>query len=195
MSDPLGIDVAYPQGPDYDWRQWRGKISFGMCKVTEGLTITDPYFANNWNAMWELSHTMPRFGYHYFHASDDPVEQAERFVATIKPHGLLPGDNLVLDLEDTESNGANDNEAPATVADRARTFLNTANGLARDHRVLVYTNPGFAETGACGPESLVPLGRRLWRQLAGCASTVVALDVLAERRHAGGHRPFQRHRG
>ena len=42
-----------------------------MCKVTEGLTITDPYFANNWNAMWELSHTMPRFGYHYFHASDD----------------------------------------------------------------------------------------------------------------------------
>ena len=50
MSDPLGVDVAYPQGPDYDWRQWRGKISFGMCKVTEGLTITGPYFANNWNA-------------------------------------------------------------------------------------------------------------------------------------------------
>ena len=110
MSDPLGIDVAYPQGPDYDWRQWRGKISFGMCKVTEGLTITDPYFANNWNAMWELSHTMPRFGYHYFHASDDPVEQPERFVATMKPHGLLPGDNLVLDLEATESNGSNDND-------------------------------------------------------------------------------------
>lgn len=50
--------------------------------------ITDPYFANNWNARWELSHTMPRFGYHYFHASDDPVKQAERFVATIKQHGL-----------------------------------------------------------------------------------------------------------
>ena len=42
MSDPLGIDVAYPHGPDYDWRVWRGKVSFGMCKVTEGLTITDP---------------------------------------------------------------------------------------------------------------------------------------------------------
>jgi GH25 family lysozyme M1 (1,4-beta-N-acetylmuramidase) len=81
-----------------------------MCKVTEGLTITDPYFVNNWNAMWELSHTMPRFGYHYFHASDDPVKQAERFVATMKPHGLLPGDNLVLDLEATESNGSNDND-------------------------------------------------------------------------------------
>jgi GH25 family lysozyme M1 (1,4-beta-N-acetylmuramidase) len=87
MSDPLGIDVAYPQEPDYDWRQWRGKISFGMCEVTEGLTITDPYFANNWNAMREVSHTMPRFGYHYFHAFDGPVKQAEQFVATIKPHG------------------------------------------------------------------------------------------------------------
>ncbi len=73
MSQPQGIDVAYPQGPDYNWRQWRGKISFGMCKATEGLTITDPYFVNNWNAMWELSSTMPRFAYHFFHASDDPA--------------------------------------------------------------------------------------------------------------------------
>ena len=40
MSDPRGIDVAYPQGPSHDWRQWRAKIGFGMCKVTEGLTIT-----------------------------------------------------------------------------------------------------------------------------------------------------------
>ena len=149
MSQPQGIDVAYPQGPDYDWRQWRGKISFGMCKATEGLTITDPYFVNNWNAMWELSSTMPRFAYHFFHASDDPVRQAERFVAAVKPHGLLPGDNLVMDLEATRSDGSNDGVSASVVAERARTFLHTANGLAPNHRVLVYTNPGFADTGAC----------------------------------------------
>jgi hypothetical protein len=50
-SQPDGIDVAYPQGPGYDWRQWRGKITFGMCKVTDGLTITDPTFVSNWNAI------------------------------------------------------------------------------------------------------------------------------------------------
>jgi len=61
-----------------------------MCKITEGLTISDPTFVSNWNAMWELNRTMPRFGYQFFHASDDPVRQAERFVATVKPHGLLP---------------------------------------------------------------------------------------------------------
>jgi lysozyme len=120
-----------------------------MCKVTEGLTIADPTFASNWNALWELNRMMPRFGYHFFHASDDPVQQAERFVATVKPHGLLPGDNLVMDLEATSSSGSNDGVNPATVAERARTFLHTANYLAPNHRVLVYTNPGFAETGAC----------------------------------------------
>ncbi len=36
---------------------------------------------------------MPRFGYHFFHASDDPVQQAGRFVATVKPDGLA-GANL-----------------------------------------------------------------------------------------------------
>jgi len=149
MSDPQGIDVAYPQGTDYNWRQWQGKIGFGMCKATEGLTITDATFVSNWNAMWELDRLLPRFAYHFFHASDDPVKQAERLVATVKPHGLLPGDNLVMDLEATDSSGSNDGVAPSVVAERARTFMNTANGLAPDHRVLVYTNPGFAETGAC----------------------------------------------
>jgi lysozyme len=148
MATVEGIDVAFPQGA-YNWEQWRSKIGFGMCKVTEGLTITDPRFVHNWNAMWELNRTMPRFGYHFFHASDDPVAQAERLVATVKPHGLLPGDNLVLDLEPTSSNGRNDNVAPATVAERARTFLGHVNGLAPEHRVLVYTNPSFAGTGAC----------------------------------------------
>ncbi len=149
MSQPQGIDVAYPQGPRYNWRQWQGKISFGMCKATEGLTITDSTFVSNWNAMWELNRLMPRFAYHFFHASDNPVKQAERLVAAVKPHGLLPGDNLVMDLEATNSSGSNDGVSPSVVAERARTFLHTANGLAPNHRVLLYTNPGFAETGAC----------------------------------------------
>lgn len=148
-SQPQGIDVAYPQGAHYNWKQWKGKISFGMCKVTEGLTITDPDWVNNWNSMWELNKLMPRFGYHFFHASDDAGQQAERLVSTIKTHGLLPGDNLVLDLEPTESGGTNDGVAPATVAQRAQDFLHRANALAPGHRCLVYTNPSFADTGAC----------------------------------------------
>jgi lysozyme len=144
-----GIDVAWPQGAHFPWTSERGKISFGMCKATEGLNTSDPDFAANWNGMWALSRTLPRFAYHFFHASSDPTVQAERLVAAVKPHGLLAGDNFVCDLEATEEDGSNDHVAPATVAARARTFLNKVNALAPQHRVLVYTNPAFAQTGAC----------------------------------------------
>src|ERR1700753_193600 len=74
MADPTGIDVSYAQG-SFNWRAYRGKISFGMCKVTEGLTITDPDWVHNWNSIWSLNaaHNLPRFAYHFFHASDDPA--------------------------------------------------------------------------------------------------------------------------
>jgi lysozyme len=148
MTTEPGIDVAWPQG-SFNWNAEKNKIAFGMCKATEGTGTTDPDFVHNWNGMWALNKLMPRFAYHFFHASEDPIAQAEKFVSLVKPHGLLAGDNLVLDLEPTETDGSNDKVAPATVAARARTFLNTANELAPNHRVLVYTNPGFAETGAC----------------------------------------------
>lgn len=143
-----GLDVSQWQG-NFDWSAEKGKIGFGMAKATEGTTITDSEFVHNWNSMWGLSHTLPRFAYHFFHASEDPTAQAERLVALVKPHGLLAGDNLVLDLEATESNGTNDNVKPATVAARAQTFLHVANELAPDRRVLVYCNPAFAKAGNC----------------------------------------------
>ncbi len=149
MSIEAGIDVAWPQGARYNWEQWKDKIEFGMCKATEGLTIRDPDFTDNWNGMWELDRLMPRFAYHYFHAQDDPELQAEFFVSTVKADGLLPGDNLVMDIEATQQNGTNDNLPAATVAAYAVEFLHHVNGVAPEHRVLVYTNPAFALAGNC----------------------------------------------
>jgi len=145
-----GIDVAWPQG-DYDWSQHAG-LAFGMCKATEGLTLADPAFEHNWDAMWDLQpdHRVPRFGYHFFHAADDPDGQAEHLVTTVKAHGLLAGDNLAADFEATDPrSGLNDDVAPDVCAARARTFLQTVNRLAPGHRILAYTNPAFARTGAC----------------------------------------------
>lgn len=145
MTDPEGIDVAWPQGARYNWHQWAGRIQFGMCKATEGLTIRDPDLGPNWDAMWWLrpDHRLPRFAYHYLHPRDNPADQARFFVDAVRARGLLPGDNLVMDLE------TSDGLAPPVVASRARTFLHTANGLAPGHRVLVYTNPSFAAEGNC----------------------------------------------
>jgi GH25 family lysozyme M1 (1,4-beta-N-acetylmuramidase) len=137
-----GIDVSNFQGA-WDWGAWQGKIGFGMAKATEGDSFTDAWFAHNWDAMLALDRRMPRFAYSYFHPAQDPVVQAAHLVATVRGQGLLPGDNFVMDLEDT------DGLPPATVARNAVTFLREVNELAPGHRVLVYTNPSFAAEGNC----------------------------------------------
>jgi lysozyme len=148
MTEPQGIDISNAQGARWPWAAERGKIAFGMAKATEGLGFTDPDFAENWDAMWELSPTLCRFSYHFFHPSEDPRAQAQRFVATVRAHGLLPGDNFVLDLETA------DGMTPEFTAGSAVTFLRAVNELAPGHRVLVYTYPAFAEAGNCaGMES------------------------------------------
>ena len=139
-----GIDVSNWQGA-LDWPAWRGKIGFAMAKATEGDAITDAEFGRNWGGMWafQADHRLPRFAYAFFHPALDPVVQAAHLVATVKGHGLLPGDNFVLDVE------VNDGLPPAVVAARARECLQHVNELAPGHRVLVYTFPAFAQAGNC----------------------------------------------
>ena len=143
-----GIDVAWPQGR-YDWQQQAGRISFGMCKATEDTGLIDPYFEDNWNGMWSLDRTMPRFAYHFFRAASEPAAQAAHFVSAVKARGLLPGANLVADFESTDDDGLNDGVPPWQFAPRAVAFLREVNTLAPDHRVLPYSNPSFAGAGNC----------------------------------------------
>jgi lysozyme len=148
MTEPQGIDISNIQGARWPWAAERGKIGFGMAKATEGMSFTDPDFAANWEAMLQLSRLMPRFAYCFFHPSEDPRAQAQRFVATVQAQGLLRGDNFVMDLE------ANDGRAPEIVAAQGIEFLRCVNDLAPGHRVLVYTYPAFAKAGNCaGMES------------------------------------------
>lgn len=143
MTATRGIDISRWQGK-FAWQTHPG-LSFGMAKATEGTGFVDDQFGWNWDAMWEYQadHRMPRFAYHFFHPGQDPVKQAEFFISTVKQHGLLPGDNLVLDLE------ISDGLHPREVTRNGIGFLHVVNKLAPHHRVLVYTYPGFAEEGNC----------------------------------------------
>ena len=142
MTIVRGIDVSRWQG-DFDWRQHPG-LSFGMAKATES-GFTDPQFGHNWDGMWgyQADHRMPRFAYSFFHPDQDPVQQAEFLVGTVRKHGLLAGDNFVLDLE--VSGGL----PPAEVARRGVAFLHTVNQMAPGHRILVYSYPAFLRAGNC----------------------------------------------
>ena len=171
MTVVQGLDTSQWQGP-YDWAQWRGKIGFGLAKATEGDSETDPDFGHSWDSMWwmEPDHRFPRFAYSFFHASLNPVVQAAHLVATVRGHGLLPGDNFVLDLEETVSgSGENDGIPAAHCAAAAVECLHEVNRLAPGHRVLPYMNPDWAHRGgAAGMESW-----HLWLASYGVASPAV----------------------
>ena len=146
-----GLDVSMWQGA-FNWPAWKNKIGFGLAKAVDGTSETDPQFGHNWDGMWAMQpdHRFPRFAYLFFHASQDPVAQAAHLVATVKARGLLPGDNFVLDVEETEPNtDRNDGEAPAVTASRAWECLQHVNALAPGHRVLLYSNPSFIKAGNC----------------------------------------------
>jgi lysozyme len=90
-----GIDVSHHQGP-VDWQQVRadGKV-FAFAKATEGIDLEDPLFDQHWTGIEEAG--LLRGAYHFFRPEDDPIEQANFFLATAK---LEPGDlPAVLDVE------------------------------------------------------------------------------------------------
>ena len=144
-----GLDVSKWQGA-FDWNAWKGKTGFGLAKAAEGEDETDPDFGYNWDAMWSMNpaHTFPRFAYLYFHASQDPLAQAAHLVATVKAHGLLPGDHFVIDVEETiAGSGENDRVPAARCAQMVVDCLHKVNALAPGHRVLPYMNPAWARAG------------------------------------------------
>lgn len=149
MATVEGIDVSNWQGK-FDWSAWKNRIGFGMAKATEGAGLVDAEFEANWDAMWWLrpDHRLPRFAYAFFRAGQDPDEQAYHLVETVKKCGLLPGDNFVLDCEETVSgSGENDGISAARCAPLAVRCLRKVNDLAPGHRVCPYLNPDWARRG------------------------------------------------
>jgi GH25 family lysozyme M1 (1,4-beta-N-acetylmuramidase) len=144
-----GIDASQWQG-NLNWNAWKGKIGFGMAKATEGDSETDPEFGHHWDSMWFLQadHRLPRWAYHFFRASLDPVVQAAHFVATVKGQGFAPGDNLVVDFEETISgSGENDGIPAARCAALAVECLREVTALTPGTRVLSYMNRSWAQAG------------------------------------------------
>jgi lysozyme len=61
---------------------------FVMIKATEGTTIVDSYFKQNWQNAKDAG--LIRSPYHFFHPNQDPVAQANFFSQTVGDLGELP---------------------------------------------------------------------------------------------------------
>ena len=80
-----------------------GGYQFAFIKATEGTTFKNSLFDSDWAAA--LNAGVIRGAYHFFHPGDDPVAQAQFFLATI---GSLQRNDLppVLDWEVTDGMSA-----------------------------------------------------------------------------------------
>ncbi len=90
-----GIDVSHFQ-KDINWQQVkRVGISFAFIKATEGISVSDPCFKQNWHNARRAS--ILRGAYHFFHSQVSADVQARFFLDKLEGDiGELPA---VLDIE------------------------------------------------------------------------------------------------
>lgn len=76
-----GVDVSVYQG-EVNWEQVRAfGVEFGFARATEGDSIVDSQFANNWNELKAAG--IVRGPYHLFNPYEDVGAQADLFIATV----------------------------------------------------------------------------------------------------------------
>lgn len=85
----FGIDVSHHNQRncqcDIDWaRVAQQRVAFVVAKATEGTRFRDPHFRSHWEEIARVPE-MYRGAYHFMSADDDPVEQANYFLATMGP--------------------------------------------------------------------------------------------------------------
>lgn len=118
-SQIFGIDISHFQGDEADYlNKNTDRLSFVICKATEGETYTDPDFKTNWAMIKERGFT--RGVYHFYHCNDDPKKQADFFLSTIG--GLSKNDfPLIVDFEE---NSIDKGCSKADIQKNLLTFLN-----------------------------------------------------------------------
>lgn len=111
-----GIDVSSYEGV-VDWPSVAATKSFAIARVSSGLDLLDPTFAQNYTGIRAAG--MVRGAYQTFRPDEDPVAQANLLLQKISVP-LLPGDlPPALDVEIT------DGQSPATIAANIQTWSST----------------------------------------------------------------------
>jgi lysozyme len=110
-------------------------VVFAFARVSDGLEVIDPRFAENFSAMRRAG--VLRGAYQFFRASADPKAQADLLIAAVRRHGR-PDLPLVADVETADGMPA------AEVRVRLALWLRRIERKTR-HRPVIYTSPAMSE--------------------------------------------------
>jgi len=129
-----GIDISKFQGNEIDFLNLKkDSLTFVICKATEGITYTDPEFANNWKTIPEKGFV--RGAYHFFRSQDAPASQAKNFCNAIK--GIQAKD--IAPIVDFEGSGIDKTQSVESVQSALlHLLMDIENTLNR--KPILYTN-------------------------------------------------------
>lgn len=132
-----GIDVSHHQGV-IDWgRVAADDIDHAYIKSTEGQTLVDERFADNWAGSRAAG--VERGAYHFFSLCSPGSGQARNFLETV------PDDASALPpAVDLEFGACSERPDASTVERDVRTFI-TSVEADRDVKVVLYVLPAFAD--------------------------------------------------
>lgn len=135
-----GIDVSRWNGDLLQAVSKRDLLSFVICKATQGKSYVDPDFHTNWNLITEKG--LIRGAYHFYDASQDPIDQAEHFVTTL---GELTSTDIgpILDIE-PESIPTDFEVDPLQLQVDLYIFLRHVERLS-GRKPIIYTDPSFGD--------------------------------------------------
>lgn len=127
-----GIDVSYYQDT-IDWKQVRrAGVRFAFIRVSDGTTVPDSLFAQNWGAARRAG--VLRGAYQYFRPDQSATAQADLVIAAVKrDRGELPP------VIDVETDGG---KRPAELAAGIRAWVERVRTELRVEPI-VYTGPDF----------------------------------------------------
>ena len=91
-----GIDISHYNGNEAEEITEKDSLTFIICKATQGSTIIDKDFKQNWHTI--KSKNMLLGTYHFYVVGQDPIKQADHYYTTVATMGStdLP---LVIDIE------------------------------------------------------------------------------------------------
>jgi lysozyme len=151
-----GIDVSYYQ-ESISWKRVRqAGVQFAFIRVSDGTTVADPRFADNWVGARRVG--VLRGAYQFFRPEESAIAQADLLIAAIRRDpGELPP------VIDVETDGG---QSPAQLAAKVRAWIERVRAQLRVEPI-VYTGPDFWRARAGGADlSSQPLW--LAHYTAGC---------------------------
>lgn len=129
-SGGAGVDLSHHQG-NVDWRKIKqGGVEYAFIKTTEGNSFLDPRFLDNWQSARRAG--VRRGAYHFFSPNDDPVRQADYFLASL---GSDRGE--LAPVIDIESSGGGISKSDYTA--RVKAFLDRVESVT-GKKPMIYTS-------------------------------------------------------